>query len=102
MSLSELACTYAALILHDEGLEITSKKIETLCKAADVPVEGFYPTMFATFLASTPMDSLLTNMSAAPAAAAAQVAGGQRRGRRRRPRRRRRRPPPRRRSRTRR
>jgi ribosomal protein L12E/L44/L45/RPP1/RPP2 len=33
---SQLAYTYAALILHDEGTEITSEKMEKLVKAAGV------------------------------------------------------------------
>ncbi|KAJ9439396.1 60S acidic ribosomal protein P1 [Diplonema papillatum] len=32
MSTDELACTYAALILHDEGLEISADKITSLTK----------------------------------------------------------------------
>jgi len=31
---SELACTYAALILHDEGVEITQDKIAAIVQAA--------------------------------------------------------------------
>jgi large subunit ribosomal protein LP1 len=35
---SQLACTYAALILHDEGVEVTADKMEKLIKAAGVQV----------------------------------------------------------------
>ncbi|KAJ9439395.1 60S acidic ribosomal protein P1 [Diplonema papillatum] len=73
MSTDELACTYAALILHDEGLEISADKITSLTKAAQVDVEGFYPMLFAQFLQSRSLTSIMTNVggAAAPAPAAA-------------------------------
>ncbi|KAB2636431.1 60S acidic ribosomal protein P1-like [Pyrus ussuriensis x Pyrus communis] len=39
MSASELACSYATLILHDEGIPVTAEKTATLAKAANVSVE---------------------------------------------------------------
>ncbi len=33
---SELACVYAALILQDEGMDITSENISTILKATGV------------------------------------------------------------------
>jgi large subunit ribosomal protein LP1 len=36
--ISQLACTYAALILHDDGQDITGDKINTLVRAAGVKV----------------------------------------------------------------
>ena len=44
---SELACTYAALILNDDDCEITGDKIATILKAASVDVEPFWPSLFA-------------------------------------------------------
>ena len=64
MSTSELACTYAALILHDDGLEITADNINTICKAAGVEVEGYWPALFAKLFAKKSMDDLITNVGA--------------------------------------
>ena len=65
MSTDELACTYAALILHDEGLEVTAEKITTLTGAANIEVEAFYPTLFASFLQTKPLGGLLSNVGGA-------------------------------------
>ena len=88
MSTAELACTYASLILHDDGQEITVRsaplcfssqrpppdachptharlqadKISTVLKAAGVSVEPYWPGLFAKTLASKPLDSLITNV----------------------------------------
>jgi ribosomal protein L12E/L44/L45/RPP1/RPP2 len=61
---SELACTYAALILHDDGLEITAENINTILKAANVTVEPFWPGLFAKLFAKKSMDDLITNVGA--------------------------------------
>eukprot|EP00659_Diplonema_papillatum_P008113 gene8113-12477_t len=74
MSTDELACTYAALILHDEGLEITADKISALAKAAELDVEGFYPALFAKFLAKSPLGDIMTNVGGAAAPAGAPAA----------------------------
>eukprot|EP00244_Chara_vulgaris_P008862 TRINITY_DN35_c0_g1_i1.p2 TRINITY_DN35_c0_g1~~TRINITY_DN35_c0_g1_i1.p2 ORF type:complete len:115 (+),score=43.14 TRINITY_DN35_c0_g1_i1:184-528(+) len=61
MSTSELACTYAALILHDDGIPITADKITTLVKAAGVKVEGYWPALFTKLFEKRSLDSLLVN-----------------------------------------
>uniref|UniRef100_A0A7S3R8E5 60S acidic ribosomal protein P1 n=2 Tax=Eukaryota TaxID=2759 RepID=A0A7S3R8E5_DUNTE len=75
MSKSELACTYAALILHDDGLEITADNLNSILKAAKVEVEPYWPGLFAKLFAKKKMDDLITNVGAA-APAAAPAAGG--------------------------
>merc|ERR1711914_1735 len=74
---SELACTYAALILNDDDCEITGDKIATILKAASVEVEPFWPGLFAGALKDVNVRELITNIGsgvgsggAAPAAAA--------------------------------
>ncbi|KXZ41286.1 hypothetical protein GPECTOR_576g624 [Gonium pectorale] len=79
MATSELACTYAALILHDDGLEITAENILTITKAAGLEVEAYWPSLFAKLFAKKSIEDLITNVGSgggAPAAAAAAPAAG--------------------------
>ncbi|KAJ6373502.1 hypothetical protein OIU78_029231 [Salix suchowensis] len=74
MSLSELACTYATLILHDEDISITSDKIATLVKAASVNVESYWPSLFAKLADKRNVGDLIMNIGASGAAAPVSVA----------------------------
>ncbi|BGP60014.1 hypothetical protein NBRC10512v2_001316 [Rhodotorula toruloides] len=70
---SELASTYAALILADEGLEITAEKITALTSAAGVEVEPIWASLLAKALEGKDVKELPTNVGSgagAPAAAA--------------------------------
>jgi large subunit ribosomal protein LP1 len=73
----ELACTYAALILHDEGVGVTADKIKTLVKAAGVEVAPYWPGLFEKLLKGKNIDDLLLNAGggggAGPAAGAVSV-----------------------------
>ncbi|KAK3275616.1 RNA-binding RNA processing protein rpp1 [Cymbomonas tetramitiformis] len=73
MSTSELACTYAALILYDDEIPITADKISTLVKAAKVEIEPYWPGLYAKLLEKTELGSLIGNIGSggggAPAAA---------------------------------
>merc|ERR1712243_170022 len=66
----ELACIYAALILHDDGISITADKIATLLKAASVSVEPYWPTLFAKALDGVDVAGLLGNLGSAAEEAA--------------------------------
>merc|ERR1719159_144387 len=70
----ELACIYASLILHDDGISITGDKIATLLKAAGVSVEPYWPTLFAKALDGVDVGSLLGNLGSAASAVAAPAA----------------------------
>ncbi|CAE6118649.1 unnamed protein product [Arabidopsis arenosa] len=64
MSTSELACTYAALILHDDGIEITAENISKLVKTANVNVESYWPSLFAKLCEKKNIDDLIMNVGA--------------------------------------
>merc|ERR1711868_268628 len=79
MSAGELGCTYASLILHDDGQEVTEDKIKALLKAADVETEAYWPGLFCRAFKDFEggMDKLVTTPAlggggggAGPAAAA--------------------------------
>ena len=57
-----LAVSYAALILHDEGLPISAENINKLVKAANVEVESFWPGMFAKALQSANVGELISSV----------------------------------------
>jgi len=76
----ELACVYAALILHDEGIAVTADKINAIVKAAGVTVQPYWPSFFERVLKANNVEALLSNVGAggggAPAAGGAPAKGG--------------------------
>merc|ERR1712224_357117 len=74
MSAGELGCTYAALILHDDGQEVTEEKMKQLLNAAKVECESYWPGLFCRALASQDMNELLTTPSSGAGAAVAVAA----------------------------
>ncbi|KAF3939003.1 hypothetical protein ABW19_dt0205243 [Dactylella cylindrospora] len=79
MASVELAVSYAALILADDGIEITADKLQTLLKTAEVDVEPIWTTLFAKALEGKDVKDLLLNVGSgggAPAAAGGPSAAG--------------------------
>ncbi|VFQ60281.1 unnamed protein product [Cuscuta campestris] len=62
MSISELACSYAALILHDDGIPVTAEKIATVVKSANVNVESYWPSLFAKLCEKRNIEDLIMNV----------------------------------------
>ncbi|KAJ7064944.1 60S acidic ribosomal protein P1 [Mycena amicta] len=79
MASTDLAATYAALILADDGVEITADKITTLTSAAKIEVEPIWATLLAKALEGKNVKDLLSNVGSgggAPAAGSAPAASG--------------------------
>nr|ABK93793.1 unknown [Populus trichocarpa] len=74
MSGSELACTYAALVLFDENISITAEKIATLVKAANVQIESYWPGLFAKLAEKRNIEDLIMNVGSGGGAAVAVAA----------------------------
>ncbi|OBA20711.1 ribosomal protein 60S [Metschnikowia bicuspidata var. bicuspidata NRRL YB-4993] len=76
---TESALSYAALILADADVEITSDKLSTLVTEAKVEFEPIWADLFAKALEGKNLKDFFFNFSAAPAASAggaAAVSGG--------------------------
>ncbi|KAJ3023395.1 UNVERIFIED_CONTAM: hypothetical protein HDU68_012597 [Siphonaria sp. JEL0065] len=76
LSASEAALVYAALILHDDGLEITADKLSTLVAAAGVEVESIWASLFAKALDGKDVGSFLFAVGSGSGAGAAAPAAG--------------------------
>ncbi|KAI9801347.1 MAG: 60S acidic ribosomal protein P1 [Sarcosagium campestre] len=71
MSHAELAASYAALILADDGVDITADKLQSLIKAANVEdVEPIWTTLFAKALEGKDVKDILLNVGSGGGAAA--------------------------------
>ena len=68
---SQLACTYATLILHDEKIDIKADKIAKLVSAAGVNVEAYWPKLIAKALEGRSVADFFGGSGATQAAPAA-------------------------------
>ena len=60
----DLACTYAALILHDDGQEVTADKISAVVSASGLQLEPYWSGLFAKFLEQKSVGDLISNVGA--------------------------------------
>ena len=60
----DLACTYAALILHDDGQEVTADKISAVVSASGLELEPYWSGLFAKFLDQKSVGDLISNVGA--------------------------------------
>lgn len=72
---TETALSYAALILADSDIEITSEKLAQLVGKANIEVEGVWTDIYAKALEGKDLKDLFFNIQAAPAGAAAAAPG---------------------------
>jgi large subunit ribosomal protein LP1 len=66
----ELACVYAALLLHDDNVEITADKLNKVITASGNTVESYYPEFFEKYFQGVNLKTLLETVSSAPAGGA--------------------------------
>ena len=59
MASQELACVYAALILNDDKLDITSDKIKSILNSANVKVESYWIELFVQYFKNHDISELI-------------------------------------------
>merc|ERR1712159_907304 len=64
MSAGEQGCSYAAMLLHSDGLEITEDNMIALLKAANIEFESYWPGLFCKALGAQDMDKLISTPAA--------------------------------------
>lgn len=67
----ELCCVYAALILQDEKMEISSEKLEKLLNVTKNKVEPYWPSLFAKALKGVNVMDLITKSAPVASSSAA-------------------------------
>ncbi|KAF7458961.1 ribosomal protein RPP1 [Cryptosporidium felis] len=72
----ELVCSYAALILSDGGVPVTSENIKKIIAAAGGSVEPYFPGLFAQALSGVSVSDIVSSCGAASVAAPVAGSGG--------------------------
>merc|ERR1712078_552350 len=71
----ELCVSYAALMLHDDGLDINAEKLTKIIKASGNEVEPYWPMLFAKALKGQDVGALLANVGTAGGGGGGAAAG---------------------------
>ena len=67
----ELACVYAALLLHDDGVEINADRInKVLAASGHTDAPAYYPEFFAKYLSTVDLKAFLNNVGVGGGASA--------------------------------
>nr|ALF46517.1 acidic ribosomal protein P1B [Euplotes octocarinatus] len=72
----ELCCSYSALILQDNGSDVTADSLSKLIAASGNQVESYWPGLFAKAVSGVDIKALLSNLGGSGGGAAAPAAGG--------------------------
>ncbi|GFQ02763.1 60S acidic ribosomal protein p1, partial [Phtheirospermum japonicum] len=67
----KIACTYAALVLHDDDIAVTVEKIATLVQTTNLTVEPYWPSLFAKLCEKKNTVDLVMNVGSGGVAAVA-------------------------------
>ena len=59
----EMIVTNAAIMLHDDGLEISAEKLSKVIKESGNEVEPYWPMLFAKALKGQDIDAILIKAS---------------------------------------
>ena len=70
---NDACCSYAALMLHDDGIEISQERLNKAIKSSGNETEAFYPGLYAKALQGADVGALLESVAAAFAAGAPQA-----------------------------
>merc|ERR1712070_233899 len=62
-SKGEQGCSYAAMILKDEDMEITEESMKSLLDAANVEYDSYWPGLFVKALNNQDLDKLICQPS---------------------------------------
>ena len=63
----ELSCVYAALILQDEQMEVTTEKLQKLLSVTGNKVEPYWPSLFSKAMKGVNVMNLVSQSSASSA-----------------------------------
>merc|ERR1719313_1321418 len=72
---SQMACTFAALMLHDDGTQVDSSSLKKVVDASGVKVAPYWPMLFAQALQGQDIGSFLA-VSSGSAPVQTTTAGG--------------------------